>query len=110
MLAGPRELPVTQAVSGGQCRIPIDVRCVEDPKSRTEDFLCGIRRWHRVLDHSVEATEERTIEQPRVIGRSHKNALGCVLLEELQEGIEDTSDLSNVVSGRPFSTERIELI
>jgi hypothetical protein len=62
------------------------------------------------VDDDPEPPEHRPIEQLRVVGRSDDHAGRRVLLEELEEGVEHSADLANVVGAGAVSCQRIDLV
>src|ERR1035441_3358160 len=75
-------------------------------RCRVDRLRAFDERVHRV----VEATKQCTIEKFRVICRRHYQTARIILLEKLQKGIENPSNLANIVWLIPLCTYCIELI
>jgi hypothetical protein len=95
---------------GFRCGVPVDRRGVEEPKASTHhargDFCCR----QAILQRSVEATEESAVEQADVVRCAEHEAVGLVLLEELEERVEHAADLADVVLAASLAAKGIELV
>jgi hypothetical protein len=95
---------------GGDDLGPGHLGGVEQRKSAPQQVFDHHRRRDGVLDRGVEATEQCAVEQPGMVGRGEHQAVGLVLLQELQERVEHAADLADIVARCTLGTEGVELV
>ena len=63
-----------------------------------------------VFEDGVEAPEKSFIQQFFMVRSCDNQRFPLILLQELQEGVEDSSDFAHVIFFRPFGSKGINLI
>lgn len=110
VFAGLGNLGVTQALGRLGGRMPIDVARIEERESRTHDLRCDPFRGQCVLEDGVEAPEQGAIQQADMVGGAQDDAVGIVLLQKLQKGVQNAADFAHVVPGAALAAQRVELV
>ena len=77
---------------------PLDFLSLESTKLGLQRFYDAKFIRQIVLDHVIEATEESAIEDANVIGRGNHQAIGIVLLNQLQEAVQHAPYFANIVA------------
>src|SRR5687768_10810814 len=77
---------------------------------RLQDTTCNLYAWQTVGDYVIEAAENCPVEELRMIGCSHNEALSIIVLQKLQEGIENAADLAHVIRPSTLRPDGIKFV
>src|SRR5665213_2481842 len=90
--------------------LPIESTGIDRGKTISNNGSGQLLSRQRVVDDETESTEDRTVQQLRMVGCRNEDARRVVLLKELKERVQNPPNLPNVVCTGAITSECIHLI
>lgn len=110
VLSGGDDISGRQSLGMVHDACPIDAVGVETGQPAAQRHLDRRTLRHLVGQHEVEAAQHRPVQNLRKIGGGDDDRWSGVFIQELQERVQDTTCLTDIVLGASGCGERVDLV